>query len=121
MLFFGHLRTSLNSNEFTTVLAAIGILGAAHIFSWLVVFQYRKNLIDEQRMLARMVASAPPPPDGIVLKYSHYWSCSPPAAEYAQALICCFDSILSRAGLGHLGKGWSVRGTTTRRWLDLLG
>ncbi len=26
-----------------------------------------------------------------------------------------FDSLLSRAGLWHLGKGWIVRGTTTRR------
>ncbi len=26
-----------------------------------------------------------------------------------------FDSLLSRAGLGHLGKGWIVRDTTTRR------
>ncbi len=25
-----------------------------------------------------------------------------------------FDSLLSRDGLGHLGKGWIVRGTTTR-------
>ena len=37
--------------------------------------------------------------------------CSPPAAEYAQCLFH-FDSLLSRAGLGHLGKGWNVRGTT---------
>ena len=27
-----------------------------------------------------------------------------------------FDSLLSRAGLGHLGKVWIVRGTTTGRW-----
>ncbi len=26
-----------------------------------------------------------------------------------------FDSLLSRAALGHLGKGWIVRGTTTTR------
>ena len=26
-----------------------------------------------------------------------------------------FDSLLSHAGLGHLGKGWIVRDTTTRR------
>ena len=30
-------------------------------------------------------------------------------------LITSFDSLLSRAGLEHLGKGWTVRGTTTRR------
>ena len=27
-----------------------------------------------------------------------------------------FDSLLSRVGLGHFGRGWNVRGTTTRRW-----
>ncbi len=37
-------------------------------------------------------------------------SCSPPAAEYA--LVVSSNSLLSRAGLGHLGKGWP----TTRRW-----
>ena len=30
--------------------------------------------------------------------------------EYAS-----YDSLLSRAGLGQLGKGWIVRGPTTRR------
>ncbi len=29
--------------------------------------------------------------------------------------VSSFDSLLSRAGLGHLGKGWIVRDTTTRR------
>ena len=79
MLFFGHLRTSLNANEFTTVLASTGILGALHIFSWLVVFQYRKNLMDEQRLLARIVASAPPPPEGMnVTRLDpgfRFWNC----------------------------------------------
>ncbi len=28
-----------------------------------------------------------------------------------------FDSLLSDVGFGHLGKGWIVRGTTTRRLL----
>ncbi len=31
-----------------------------------------------------------------------------------------FDSLLSRAGLGHLGKGWIVRETTTKR-LPIIG
>ncbi len=34
-----------------------------------------------------------------------------------------FDSLLSRAGLGHLGKKWIVCGTTTRRlpyWANAL-
>lgn len=63
MLFFGHLRTSMNHNEFVSALAGIGVIGAVHMFSWLVVFQFRKNLMEEQRFLARLVASAPLPPD----------------------------------------------------------
>ena len=43
------------------------------------------------------------------------WSGSPPAAEYALAQYASFNSLLSRTGLGHHGKGWIVRGTTTRR------
>ena len=30
-------------------------------------------------------------------------------------MITSFDSLFSRAGLGHLGKGWIVHDTTTRR------
>ena len=64
MLFFGHLRTTMNHNEFITTLAGIGILGGIHMFSWLVVFQFRRNLVEEMRIMARLVASAPPPPSG---------------------------------------------------------
>lgn len=63
MLFFGHLRTTMSHNEFVSALAMIGIIGAIHMFSWLVVFQFRKNLMEEQRLMARLVASAPMPPD----------------------------------------------------------
>ena len=35
--------------------------------------------------------------------------------EYAS-----FDSLLPRAGLGQFGKGWNIRGTTTRRRLTKL-
>ena len=45
----------------------------------------------------------------------YYCPCSPPAAEYALALYAISDSQLSRDGLGHLLKGWIVRGTTSRR------
>lgn len=63
MLFFGHLRTSMNHNEFVSAMGLIGVFGAIHMFSWLVVFQFRKNLLEEQRLMARLVASAPLPPD----------------------------------------------------------
>jgi len=62
MLFFGHLRTTMKHNEFISALAGIGILGGVHMFSWLVVFQFRRNLTEEMRIMARLVASAPPPP-----------------------------------------------------------
>lgn len=35
------------------------------MFSWLVVFQFRRNLLEEQRLMARLVATAPPPPSGL--------------------------------------------------------
>jgi len=63
MLFFGHLKTTLDHNEFVSALAGIGVIGAIHMFSWLVVFQFRKNLMEEHRLMARLVASAPLPPD----------------------------------------------------------
>lgn len=62
MLFFGHLKTSMNHSEFVSAMAGIGILGGIHMFSWLVVFQFRRNLMEEQRLLSRYVASAPSPP-----------------------------------------------------------
>lgn len=64
MLFFGHLKTSMNHSEFVSAMAGIGILGGIHMFSWLVVFQFRRNLMEEQRLLSRYVASAPSPPSG---------------------------------------------------------
>ncbi len=39
-------------------------------------------------------------------------SCSPPAADYSLVFYASFDSLLSRAGLWHLGKELIVRVTT---------
>ena len=64
MLFFGHVKFTMGQGDFVATLAGIGVLGAVHIFSWLVVFQFRKNLIEEQRVLSRLIASAPLPPTG---------------------------------------------------------
>ncbi len=44
-----------------------------------------------------------------------YNSFSPPVAEYILHNNASVDSLLPRAGLEHLGKGWIVRATTTRR------
>jgi len=64
MLFFGHVNIKMGHGDFVSALAGIGILGAVHIFSWLVVFQWRKNLMEERRVLDRLIASAPLPPTG---------------------------------------------------------
>ena len=69
MLFFGHLRTSMNHNEFVSAMGLIGVFGAIHMFSWLVVFQFRKNLMEEQRLMARLVASAPIPPGKKIVQF----------------------------------------------------
>jgi len=80
MLFFGHLRTTMNHNEFITTLAGIGILGGIHMFSWLVVFQFRRNLVEEMRIMARLVASAPPPPSDELPPLREERAPSPPPA-----------------------------------------
>jgi hypothetical protein len=64
LLIFGNLRASMNHNDFISSLSGLGVIGAIHMFSWLVVFQFRKNLMEEQHIMARMVASAPTPPNG---------------------------------------------------------
>lgn len=82
MLFFGHLRTTMNHSEFIQAMAMIGILGGIHVFSWLVVFQFRRNLMEEMRLMARLVASAPPPPtDEISPQRSERASSPPPAYD----------------------------------------
>ncbi len=50
----------------------------------------------------------------IVIRFSryYYWSCSPPCGGIRTG---SFHILLSHAGLRHLGKGWIVRDTTTRR------
>jgi len=80
MLFFGHLRTTMDHNEFITTLAGIGILGGIHMFSWLVVFQFRRNLSEEMRIMARLVASAPPPPTDELPPLRQERAPSPPPA-----------------------------------------
>ena len=45
--------------------------------------------------------------------------CSPPAVEYVLTELCySLDCLLSRPDLGHLGKGWIVRDTTTKLNLE---
>ncbi len=53
------------------------------------------------------------------LLLAFYTSRSPPAADCALARGATFNSLLSGAVIGHLGKGWIVRGISTM--IALLG
>ena len=43
----GYLNLNLEYDEYVTVLSLLGCLTAGHLFSCLVVFQFRKNLLEE--------------------------------------------------------------------------
>jgi hypothetical protein len=47
--------------QYTSFLSTLGLLGALLLFCWLIVFQFRKNLIEEKRILATYIPSAPSP------------------------------------------------------------
>lgn len=47
LLFFGWSSLALSYDEYVSVLSLIGILAGSHLFSCLVVFQFRKNLIED--------------------------------------------------------------------------
>jgi hypothetical protein len=80
LLIFGNLRASMNHNDFISSLSGLGVIGAIHMFSWLVVFQFRKNLMEEQHIMARMVASAPTPPNDELPPERQERAPSPPPA-----------------------------------------
>ncbi len=78
-LFFGSETLALSYDEYVSFLSLVGVLAGGHLFSCLVVFQFRKNLIEDAAMRenffavdsgsngpGRVVASAPrapsPPP-----------------------------------------------------------
>lgn len=46
-LILGYLNLNLEYDEYVTVLSLLGCLTAGHLFSCLVVFQFRKNLLEE--------------------------------------------------------------------------
>ena len=46
-LMLGYLNLNLEYDEYVTVLSLLGCLTAGHLFSCLVVFQFRKNLLEE--------------------------------------------------------------------------
>ena len=51
LLFFGYVQMALAYDEYVSVLSLIGCLAAGHLFSCLVVFQFRKNLMEERALL----------------------------------------------------------------------
>ena len=54
LLFFGYVRLELSYNEYVTMLIMLGIVSGAHFFSCIIVFQFRRNLIEENRIRQRM-------------------------------------------------------------------
>jgi hypothetical protein len=50
LLFYGYVNLSLSYSEYVTILVLLGVLGAAHFFCCIIVFQFRKNLIEERNI-----------------------------------------------------------------------
>ena len=58
--------------QYTSVLSTLGFMGAVLLFCWLIVFQFRKNLIEERRILNTYIPSAPNPDGECSLICSRY-------------------------------------------------
>ncbi|CAB4067510.1 unnamed protein product [Lepeophtheirus salmonis] len=54
LLFFGYVQMSMNKSEYISCLIALGFIGACHLFSCFVVFQFRKNTVEENRIMANI-------------------------------------------------------------------
>eukprot|EP00096_Caligus_rogercresseyi_P015366 TRINITY_DN7814_c0_g1_i1.p1 TRINITY_DN7814_c0_g1~~TRINITY_DN7814_c0_g1_i1.p1 ORF type:complete len:251 (+),score=54.93 TRINITY_DN7814_c0_g1_i1:1-753(+) len=52
LLFFGYVRMSWSKNEYISALFVLGFVGACHLFCCFVVFQFRKNTVEELRLSA---------------------------------------------------------------------
>ena len=83
LLFFGYVQMALVYDEYVSLLSLIGCLAAGHLFSCLVVFQFRKNLMEERAILNAVQQVE----DGELFSYSedgcslHYLDESSPGKE----------------------------------------
>ena len=48
LLFYGSAHIRLSTTDYTSTLAFIGVLTGAHIFCFLIIYQFRKNLVEER-------------------------------------------------------------------------
>ena len=50
LLFYGSQHIKMSTSDYTSTLAFIGILTGAHIFCFLIIYQFRKNLVEERNI-----------------------------------------------------------------------
>ena len=50
LLFYGSQHIKLSTTDYTSTLAFIGVLTGAHIFCFLIIYQFRKNLVEERNI-----------------------------------------------------------------------
>ena len=50
LLFYGSAHIRLSTTDYTSTLAFIGVLTGAHIFCFLIIYQFRKNLVEERNI-----------------------------------------------------------------------
>ena len=50
LLFYGSQHIRMETSDYTSTLAFIGVLTGAHIFCFLIIYQFRKNLNEERNM-----------------------------------------------------------------------
>jgi len=50
LLFYGSQHIRMETSDYTSTLAFIGVLTGAHIFCFLIIYQFRKNLTEERNM-----------------------------------------------------------------------
>ena len=50
LLFYGSQHVKMDTTAYTSTLAFIGVLTGAHIFCFLIIYQFRKNLSEERNI-----------------------------------------------------------------------
>lgn len=50
LLFYGSQHVKMSTTDYTSTLAFIGVLTGAHIFCFLIIYQFRKNLVEERNI-----------------------------------------------------------------------
>ena len=53
LLFYGSQHTKMTAGIYTSTLVFLGIVSGVHIFCFLIIYQFRKNLIEERNIRRR--------------------------------------------------------------------